>query len=179
MTKRLIYLFGDPGTGKITTARVLQRQLGWRLFWLHDLDAVCRIVGRYPLPRLMDDISLRVLQELMWDGQDLIYVRPSRDAETRTGVKRLAESRGYRVWPVRLWASYDTLIERVEERGKGIGVRESFRVTTKSQLDEYLNARPGIVNQAGECLLNTDGRTPEQVAGEILEWAGLAPEPTA
>lgn len=165
MSKRLIYLFGDPGTGKITTARILQRRLGWKLFWLHDLDTVCQIVGRYPLPRLMDKISLAVLDELM-DGRDLIYVRPSRDPETRQGVRELAESKGYRIYPVRLWAGYETLVRRVEGRSNG----DSFRASSRADLNRYLMSRPSTrLNEPGECVINTENMIPEQVADVILQ----------
>lgn len=174
MSHRFLYLFGEPGTGKITVARILQERLapsegsrGWKLFWLHDLDTVCQIVGRYPLPRLMDRISEAVLDELL-DGQDVIYVRPSRDTETRERVRALAESKGYRTYSVRLWAPYETLVKRVEERVSG----SKYRASSRADLDRYLTNRPGNITSIGECLVNTDRISAREVADQIM---GLIP----
>lgn len=145
MGKNLLYIYGDPGTGKITTARILQRRLGWRLFWLHDLDQVCAIVGRYPLPRLMDKISLAVLEAMMDDMEDIIYVRPSRDLETVSRVLDLADQKGYSVYTVRLWADYETMVERIASRE-----RSEFRISSKPELARYFQER-----------LNTSHNLPE------------------
>lgn len=163
MSRRLLYLFGEPGTGKITVARVLKQRLGWRLFWLHDLDPVCAIVGRYPLPRLMDRISEAVLEELMVGGEDLIYVRPSRDAKTRRGVAALAVRNDYRCIQVQLKAPYETLVERVTMRGRN--ATDRFRIGSKEELDRYLNARPTPCSNVFS--IDTAGKTPEQVASEV------------
>ena len=163
--KRLLYLFGEPGTGKITVARILQERLDWKLFWLHDLDTVCEIVGKYPLPRLMDTISLAVLEELMANGQDIIYVRPSRDLRTREGVRALACINNYAVYSIHLWANYDTLVERVENRRNG----SKFRVRSRDDLDFYLGSRHSTMIVSGECLVNTDNTTPEKVADTIQD----------
>lgn len=162
MSKQLLYLLGEPGTGKITVARILQARLGWRLFWLHDLDSVCAIVGRYPIPRLMDRISKAVLEELMADGHNIIYVRPSRDRESVAGVLDLARAASYGTCLVRLWADRDTLVERVSSRGKS-----ACRIGSAEELDRYLLARPATNGGLGAATINTVGKPPEQVADEI------------
>lgn len=168
MSKRLLYLFGDPGTGKITVARLLERALGWKLFWLHDLDEVCKIVGRYPVPRLMDDVSCAVLGELMSCGQDIIYVRPSRSQGSITRVQGTAHMYGYEVTLVRLMANYSTLVERVESRGLANGQLHT-RIGCKRQLDSYLDARPPCPIQEEERCIDTTHVPPEDVAARVLE----------
>lgn len=163
--KRLLYIFGEPGTGKITVARILQERLGWRLFWLHDLDPVCAIVGRYPLPRLMDRISLAVLGEMMDAGEDIIYVRPSRDRQTVEKVLKLAEATRYRSYLVRLWAPKSIMTERVSARPPS-----QFRVADGADLAEYLNGRPSSSALLPALLVRTNERTPEQVADEVQQY---------
>ena len=165
MSRQLLYLFGEPGTGKITVARILQKRLGWKLFWLHDLDKVCAIVDRYPLPRLMDKISLDVLEELMAEGQDLIYVRPSRDVQTREGVRDLADLNSYVTYSICLWASYDTLVDRIESRENG----SALRISSKQGLDEYLSTRVPTLVVASEYLVHTENCIAAEVADEILD----------
>lgn len=163
MARRLLYIYGPPGTGKITVARILEARLGWRLFWLHDLDTVCTIVGRYPIPRLMDRISAAVLEELMDDGQDIIYVRPSRDKETVLKVLALAEAHGYYSYPVQLEASEATLVDRVSKREPS-----KFRVSNRQQLRTYLDGRPASYDEVSSFVVPTDGATPEEVADCII-----------
>ncbi len=161
MEKTLIYLRGEPGAGKSTVGRILAEQLGWKLFWIHDLDAICTLVGSSKIPRLMDTVTEAVIRELFRKGDDFIYVRPSRDKETVSGIQFDARSHGYRVVLVHLSANYDTLLERVTHRtGNG------HRITTKAGLDEYLQGRePQFV--AGETIIFTDTLTPEEVAAKI------------
>lgn len=162
MTKQLLYLFGEPGTGKITLARILQQRLGWRLFWLHDLDPVCSIVGRYPIPRLMDRVSAAVLEEMMEQQDSIIYVRPSRDRETVLKVMALAEQNGYTVHPIRLIARRDTLVSRVSNREKS-----QHRVSSEYELSRYLDARPATSREVNAAVISTDNLVAEQVADTI------------
>ena len=162
MSNKLLYLFGEPGTGKITVARILQERLGWRLFWLHDLDGVCAIVGRYPLPRLMDKISLTVLEELMDGGENIIYARPSRDRETVERVQELSADRGYHCLPVRLCANYDTMVSRVSSRKPS-----PFRISSKGEFDQYSNDRPSTSLTVSAYTIYTGSVTADRVADEI------------
>ena len=162
MSKHLLYLFGEPGTGKINVARILQERLGWRLFWLHDLDSVCAIVGRYPLPRLMDRISLAVLEELMESGESIIYVRPSRDRETVERGLTLATWSGYSCSLVRLTAERATLVKRISSREPS-----AFRVSSEAELDRYLGSRPASSRNMNAVSVSTEDRTAARVADEI------------
>lgn len=165
MSKKLLYLFGEPGTGKITIAHILQARLGWRLFWLHDLDPICSIVGRYPLPRLMDRVSLAVLEELMEAGENIVYVRPSRDRESVARVLDLARFAGYESYPIRLWAPRWALLERVATREPS-----QFRVGNNEQLTRYLDNRPSTSDCLASMTVNTFDQTPEQSADEIERY---------
>ena len=160
----LLFIRGSPGSGKITVARLLEQDLGWRLFWLHDLDGISRTVGHGrdgKVARLMDDVTTPVLRHLMRDGKDLIYVRPARDRATVELAHDLAACAGYRFVLVTLMAKYKTLCNRVESRPFVPG-----RISSKVQLDEYLSSRPLLEINTG-LIVETDGKTPEEVAEEI------------
>lgn len=155
----LLYIRGVPGSGKITVARILEKELGWTLFWVHDLDPVARVVGSHKIPRLMDDLCSRVIRHLANQEKDIIYVRPSRDAETVRRVYSVFAGRPeYRVVQVLLTASYENLVKRVTSRDCS-----DQRVKTKADLDDYLNARPGWVGE-DSLVINTDDLTPDGVA---------------
>ncbi len=161
MEKTLLYLRGEPGSGKITTARILAKDLGWKLFWIHDLDAICQIIGSSKIPRLMDTVTEAVIRELFRKQENFIYVRPSRDRETVAGITFEARSFGYNVVIVNLNAAYDKLVERVTNRSSN-----GHRITTKEGLDEYLESRPQVAIH-NETAIDTTWMKPEEVAAKI------------
>lgn len=160
-TGTLLFIRGEPGSGKITVARILEQRLGWKLFWLHDLDGIVKIVGGNKIPRLMDDITKPVITHLIREHKNLIYVRPARDKETVEEVKSLAAKLGVKVNLVRLTASFDSLVYRVEQRDEA-----SYRLSSKIELEEYLKARP-LAEVEGEVVIGTDNDTPQQTANRI------------
>ncbi len=176
--KTLLFLRGDPGSGKHTVGRILAADLGWRLFWLHALDPVLKIVGGRPLDadvaELMQNLSETILMHLMEKEEDIIYIRPDRTGaateELRSAIKAWPN---YRFVPVRLTASYETLVRRVHGRTSPEG---TDRCDSAARLDEYQAARPfGEVE--GEFLVNTDLLTPQQAAEAIKYGLGLAEPP--
>ena len=163
--KIFLYIRGNPGTGKITVARQLQEKLGWRLFWFHDLkNAVFNIVQEHRIPRLMDAITIPVLQHLLEKGENVIYVRPSPDKETIENVRQTVQLYpNYRFYLVQLTATYETILSRVINRDD-----PSYRIATKETLDKYLNER-SVTALDGEHLVITDGLTAADVAKKVEE----------
>ena len=160
----VVYLRGCPGSGKNVCARLLERDLGWPRLWVHQLDVLFKVIGEYRVPRLTDRLLSEVASYLMGRGKDFIFVRPSRDAASVKSIAELAAANGYNFVPVRLAASYDTLVTRVTRRW----AESPFRLTTKEALDEYLEARPESA-YPGEHVIDTDNLTPEDVAGKVKE----------
>jgi len=161
--KTFLYIRGNPGTGKITLARLISEQMGWRLFWFHDLkNAVSDIVQERRISRLMDAVTIPVLEYLLEKGDDIIYARPSPDKESVEGIlAAVASYPAYRFCVVRLVAEYETLHSRVINR------EDPYRINTKEALDEYL-AEKSVMDITGEHIIATDGLTPEEVALKVL-----------
>ncbi len=162
--KTFLYIRGNPGTGKITVARKLREQLGWRLFWFHDLkNAVYNIVQEHRIPRLMDEITVPVVRFLLEKGENIVYVRPSPERETVASIHKTVQAfPDYRFFVIRLTASYDTLHERIIQRD------DPYRIHTKDALDEYVNGRT-VVDIDGEHCIATDGISPDDVVQKILQ----------
>jgi predicted kinase len=162
VTKHFLYLRGDPGVGKVTVARLLERDLGWRLFWFHDIkNAVFNVVREHRIPRLMDDVTLPIMKYLLEHGADIIYVRPSPDKATVERARQLLDQYPhYRFYSVRLTARRDTLAERVEQRD------DPYRISSRRALDEYLDSRP-VAAVEHELLIETDDLSPAEVAAKI------------
>jgi len=164
MTKHFLYLRGSPGVGKITVARMIEKELGWRVFWFHDLkNAIYGIVQEHRIPRLMDEVTQPVLRHLLDKGENIIYVRPSPDRETVESVEKLlANKAGYTFHVVRLEASYEELLSRVSERD------DPFRISDKKDLDDYLGSRK-IADIPGEHVIQTDHLSAEAVAAKVVK----------
>jgi len=161
-----LYIRGCPGSGKHTTSRILERDLGWPRLWVHHFDAVYRAIGEYKVPELTDALIGAAARHLMRHGRDFLIVRPTRDAGTLLGIDTLTRRFQYALVPVRLTASYNTLVTRVRRRA--CGNESPFRLTTKEALDEYLESRPEQPFE-GEHVIDTDELSPEEVAGRIKE----------
>jgi DNA polymerase III delta prime subunit len=163
-----LYLRGTPGVGKITVARVLEADLGWRLFWFHDLkNAVVDIVKEHEIRGLMDSVSEPVMRYMMGQGHDVIFVRPSGGRKTIDGIRSIVhEYPQYVFHPVQLTATYDTLVERVTKRV------DPYRISNQAGLDRYLE-RSESSKLDDEHVVPTDGLTPEQVAADVVARLGL------
>ncbi|HSX01501.1 MAG TPA: hypothetical protein VLF67_04650 [Candidatus Saccharimonas sp.] len=162
--KTFLYVRGQPGVGKITVARELERDLGWRLYWFHDLkNAVYNIVQEHRISRLMDAITGPVARHLLEAGHDVIYVRPSPDVQTVNVMRQVvAEFPEYRFVVVRLVADYDTLLERATGRV------DPYRITTKDDLDEYL-ADKTMADLDDEVVVPTEGLSAREVAEQVKQ----------
>ncbi len=163
----VLYLRGVPGTGKHTVARILERDLGWPRLWVHHFDAIYRIIGEHRVPDLTDKLFRDVADYLMQKQRDFIIVRPSRQTRSMESIAEECRKFGYSFLPVRLTASYDTLLTRVTRRWH----ESDFRVNSKAGLDEYLGDRKEE-EFPGEHVVNTDKLTPEDAAAQIRKLIG-------
>ncbi len=165
----LLMIRGTPGTGKRTVSQILATKLGWRLFWLHDIDPIYKVVGNHRVPRLQDEISEAILRHLCKRQENVIFVRSARDRETCRGVKGVTLKYKHKFTLVTLKADYPILLERVRQRPD-----DPYRIHDREGLDEYLAARPEAAFD-GEHVIHTDALTVEQVAEKILVIAKLMP----
>jgi broad-specificity NMP kinase len=161
--RHFLYIRGNPGVGKITVARILEKELGWKVVWFHDLkNTIYNIVKEHRIPRLMDEVTQPVIRHMLQKEESIIYTRCSPDRQTVEGIQKLvADNPDYKFTPILLTASYDTLVSRVSGRN------DPFRISDKQDLDEYINSRPTAPIK-GELVINTDGLSAAQVADKIL-----------
>lgn len=160
---KFIYLRGTPGSGKITTARIVAERLGYRLFWFHDIkNAVQDIVGSREIHHLMDAVTKPIISTLLETGQSIIFVRPSLDRETVVGVRDLVLGNLRYGWHlITLTASYESLKKRVTNR------HDPNRIQDTAALDHYIAKRPFCPFEE-ETIIDTTNLAPDEVANRIL-----------
>ncbi len=162
-----LFIRGEPGSGKDTVSRILESDLGWTRLWVHHFDAVYKAIGEHRVPRLTNTLIDAVVVHLMsenriWNlDRNIIVVRPARQSWAVQTISLEALEYGYRFIPVRLTASYETLLDRTCSREP-----TGFRIHDGASLDEYLNSRP-LEEFPGEHVIATDALTPEEVADKI------------
>ena len=164
MKPTLLYIRGCPGSGKITTAKIVARELGWPLLWFHDFDFLRPAIGEaLAADMVIGDAIHVVLNGLIKSGRNVVYVRPSRTPETVNRTRRLAEQHGCRFVLVGLTASYGTLCERVSSRPG-----TEYRISTRDGLDEYLS-RPEFYEFDDQHTFDTTDIWPSKTAQKIIE----------
>jgi hypothetical protein len=119
----------------------------------------------------MDEVTMPILRYLLDNGQSIIYVRPSADKETIEHIHDLVRKYpDYTFHPVRLGASYETLLARVTQRD------DPYRIGNKEGLDDYL--KRGTATVEGELVIETDELTPDEVSQKVLVALNLEAGPT-
>jgi rfaE bifunctional protein nucleotidyltransferase chain/domain len=165
-----LFLRGCPGSGKITVGRLLQRDLGWSLFWFHDLDRICVALGQHirDVPELTNKIVGDVIEHMLANSKNIIFVRPASDWQSVESVRQqVVQHTKYRFHCVTLTAEYETLAKRVETRDMRAR-KAGFHIRNREGLDEYLAIRkksagpPAIYEE-----IATDNVSPEQTAATI------------
>lgn len=116
---RLIYIYGPPAAGKLTTARALSALTGYRVFHNHlSIDCVRPIFefGSEPFWRQVHLIRQNVLEEAARQDVDLIYTSVFSHPKDLPLVQRRfggVEQNGGVICPVQLVCAREALEERV------------------------------------------------------------------
>lgn len=176
----LVFLHGPAAAGKLTTARALERRLGYPVFHNHlVVDTLTTVLpfGSEGFVRLREEFWLAVIGEAARTGRSLVFTFAP-EATVAPGfpdrVRRAVEDHGGTVCFVGL------LVGREEqERRLGSADRAAFHKLTDVQVLRRLRALgdEGVERPPCDLRISTDRSSPEQSAETIIEHFALEPEP--
>jgi shikimate kinase len=168
----LIFLTGPRGSGKTTVARLLAARLGWAAV---DADEALearhgrsvRAVFAAEGEAVFREKEAAVLAELCRLRRHVVATGGG--AVLRPDNRELLRRSGWVVW---LTADVDTLWGRTQADGGTAERRPALTVGGRAEVVEVLRQREPFYRGCADLTVQTAGRTPEEVAEEILAaWA--------
>jgi shikimate kinase len=170
MNETLVFLIGARGSGKSTVARLLARELGWS--WL-DADEELEKRYRQTIRAIFAaegeasfrDKEANVLEELCRLRRYVIATGGG--VVLREGNRRTMRSSGRVLW---LNADVETLWRRVQGDASTAERRPPLSVGGRAEIEEILRLREPLYRQCADGIVDTSGRTVEEIVAEIVRW---------
>ncbi len=138
---RLVFIYGPPAVGKLTVAKVLSKQTGFKLYHNHvSIDFVRSIFqfGTPPFQKLVDKYRREMLEEAAKEHVDTIFTfvyGKGEDDEFVRDIMRRVESHNGKVLFVRLYCAREELRRRVAIKSR----KKHGKLATKQDLDGLFN----------------------------------------
>lgn len=165
----ILTLIGYRATGKTTIARLLAERMGWD--WI-DADveierragkSIARIFAENGEPAFRD-LEAEVIGDLC--RRERLVLAAGGGAPLRPESRRAMRTAGKVVW---LTARPETILARMTADATTVERRPNL--TDKDPLNEIvqlLRVREPIYREAADCVVETEGKTPETLVGEII-----------
>ncbi|GAA2822119.1 shikimate kinase [Kitasatospora paracochleata] len=164
MTAPVVVLVGPPGSGKSTVGRVLADRLGLAF---RDTDADIEQLAGKPIPEIFVDEGEPHFREL-----EVRAVRAA--AETHPGVLALGGGAVMAEATRELLHGLPVVFLEVAlaDAVKRVGLdapRPLLAINPRARWRELMDARRPLYLEVATAVVDTQGRTPEQVADAVLE----------
>lgn len=172
----LLALIGYRGSGKTTVARQLALALGWD--WV-DADVEIELrAGKSIAAIFADDgeavfrdLEAAVLAELLC--RERVVVAAGGGAVLREANRQALIERACVVW---LRASVETILDRVAQDATTAGRRPNLTTAGgASEVIELLRHREPLYRQCANLEVDTENKSPVEIAGEIIDRLQLRP----
>lgn len=169
---RLIFIYGEAASGKLTVARRLAVQTGLPLFHNHlVVDAVASVFpfGSESFIRLRDQFWMDVFSAAVAEDRSLIFTfapEPTVDPDFPQRVKALVENSGGEVIFIALTVSAGEQMRRIANSSRAeFGKLRSPEIL--AEMKEAFSACMAAMPSA-DIVINTDLMLPAEAATEIL-----------
>ncbi|MEE9601767.1 MAG: shikimate kinase [Thermoguttaceae bacterium] len=171
-----LILIGYRGTGKTTLARLLAQRLDWQ--WVDADVQIEKIAGKSITKIFAEDgepafrdVEARVIAEQC--AGDNLLLATGGGAPMREESRRAMRRGGTVVW---LTARPETILARMS--GDATTAERRPSLTDRGPLREIiqmLDRRDSTYRQTAHLEIDTEGKTPQELADEIIERTRLAP----
>ena len=172
----ILTLVGYRATGKTTLARLLAERLGWD--WI-DADveiehragkSIARIFAEDGEPAFRD-MEAQVIADLC--RRDRLVLAAGGGAPLRPESRRAMREAGKVVW---LTARPETILARMATDATTVARRPNLTDRTPlEEIVELLKARETVYRELADWAVDTEGRTPTELAADIIERLGVLP----
>lgn len=176
----VVTLIGFRGAGKSSVAPRLAARLGWE--WI---DADAELTRR--LGRSIPDVFARegeaafrryeadLLAELL--VRDRLVIAAGGGAVLNAATRRQMRAAGPVVW---LRASVETIWTRIgHDLGAGGGRPALTSLDPRAEVEALAARREPVYAEAASLVVDTDGRSVDEIVAELVAQLALPPEPTA
>jgi shikimate kinase len=160
----ILTLIGYRATGKTTLARLLAARLGWQ--WI-DADV--------EIERRTGKSIARIFAEVIADlcRRERLVLAAGGGAPLRAESRQAMRANGKVVWLV---AAPETILARMSSDDTSASRRPNLTEQGPLQeIVELLRQREPVYRESAHFRVDTEGRTPEQLAAEILARLELTP----
>jgi len=168
-----LILIGYRGTGKTTVARCLARRLGWS--WMDTDDEIERSAGKSIAAIFRDDgeATFRDLESDVladWADKEQVVLATGGGAVLRERNRRALHHGGTIVW---LTASPPTILKRISaDRTTAQRRPKLTSAGPEAEVSQTLEARSPIYRDCADLEIDTEGKTPPEIADEVLRQLG-------
>lgn len=179
--KKLLIIFGPPAVGKTTVGKILESKSDFKLFHNHMvMDSVMHLfgVGTPSEDKLSRIIRENVINEAALSGMNLIftYVWNFGKEKGKTNIdfyKNIYESAGGEVIFIELSAPLSVRALRADDSMRNIDKKYAPNKDRVIALENTLNfTSPDPFFYSNYIKINTENKTPDEIANEILSFLG-------
>jgi|JI10StandDraft_1071094.scaffolds.fasta_scaffold21976_1 dephospho-CoA kinase len=185
MKTKVIFIYGAPAAGKLTTAKALSEITGFKVFHNHLSTDLVRSLferGNVTGDTLIVRLRLELLELAVKEGidgiiltgvyaHDFVYANGKTDDWYVTELERIVESNGGEFYGVQLVTSKETLLKRVVETDRQQWKKIHSTEVLEQALEKHDHTQPAPLKN--NLVIDNTNTPAHEVAKQICAFAGV------